>query len=343
MFSVIRVCFLAAISAALSPLLHAQTSVTLDPVGAMQVTLPGASDSRLGLPFERSAVFQGRIESISGSTVTLAGSPNWSADTFVGDPASSDFHYLLLKTGTEEGMSLKITANTANTLTVEMGDETLDDIQTNAADGADMGDLVSVVPYWSPARIFDGVDLPDQTQVFLYDRDGAGINKAANEILTFYEDFGWYNLLGSQIPYTPLPRNTQFTVRLPGGSSDLELVFYGAVPMTEDRMVFSSSASGAVDVPFSITSPVPYTLGDLAINLTDTTRLFVFGDETGLNKAPSTILTYYETFGWFDLLGNKVNSTFELEPGKGYVLRIAPDSTDSRYIVSQLPEYLSQN
>jgi len=58
------------------------------------VTVPAASDAALGAPLSRASKFQGVIESISGNTITVAGTPGWTANQFVyasGTQPKTDF------------------------------------------------------------------------------------------------------------------------------------------------------------------------------------------------------------------------------------------------------------
>ncbi len=60
-----------------------QTTATTDPVGYTALPLLANSDSLISIPFTRPVAYAGAIGSISGSTITLATSPGFTASQFV--------------------------------------------------------------------------------------------------------------------------------------------------------------------------------------------------------------------------------------------------------------------
>ena len=61
----------------------AQTTVTTDPVGFTTINCSGSSDTIVSLPLARPTEFVGQIASVSGSTITISGSPAWTASQWV--------------------------------------------------------------------------------------------------------------------------------------------------------------------------------------------------------------------------------------------------------------------
>ena len=59
------------------------TTAATDPVGFTSLSLPANSDSVISIPFTRPAVFSGAISSAAGNTITVASSPNWTANQYV--------------------------------------------------------------------------------------------------------------------------------------------------------------------------------------------------------------------------------------------------------------------
>ena len=77
---------LGAASLAVLPMSNAfsQTATaTTDPVGYTTASLLANSDTLVSIPFTRPAAYTGAIASISGSTITLAGSPGFTASQYV--------------------------------------------------------------------------------------------------------------------------------------------------------------------------------------------------------------------------------------------------------------------
>ena len=61
----------------------AQTSATTSPVGFTQLPCLANSDTLISIPFTQPAAFEGAIGSISGNTITVASTPNWTTNQFV--------------------------------------------------------------------------------------------------------------------------------------------------------------------------------------------------------------------------------------------------------------------
>jgi len=61
----------------------AQTTVTTAPVGFTNITCSGSSDTIVSLPLARPTEYVGQIASVSGSILTIAGSPSWTASQWV--------------------------------------------------------------------------------------------------------------------------------------------------------------------------------------------------------------------------------------------------------------------
>ncbi|KAF0094827.1 MAG: hypothetical protein E1N59_1562 [Puniceicoccaceae bacterium 5H] len=311
-----------------------------EPIGALRVTLKGGSDTRVGLPLDRQPVYQGQVASISGSTLTLSGTPGWTNGQWVsGAPASGDTYQLLFMSGTEEGMALTITGNDADTVAVELGNETLAEVSTDAMDGT--GDQVRIVPCATPQSLFSNAALPDQTILYLYDQDAPEINKAPKDILTYFDGYGWYTADYQEASYRPLERGTSFLVRLPKDSADVDLVLQGHVPMTVDRKRIPAVAGQPVDYPLSVSDPMGVSVGESGLGLTNQTVLYAYDEtEAGFDPSPNKILTYYEGYGWYDTSFNLVSDSFMLEPGTGYVLRVPSAEQTADYVISRLPNYL---
>ncbi len=59
------------------------STATTDPVGYTSISLQANSDTLVSIPFTRPATFAGAIASVSGSTITLSGSPGWTSNQYV--------------------------------------------------------------------------------------------------------------------------------------------------------------------------------------------------------------------------------------------------------------------
>ncbi len=76
----------------------------------------------------------------TGSTLAVSGTPSWTVDQF------KDTHYVRFSTGTKAGRYYKVTANTSETLTVDLGGDNLSGVV--AADG------VKLIKYWTLGTLF---------------------------------------------------------------------------------------------------------------------------------------------------------------------------------------------
>lgn len=322
-------------------------AVSTDPMGGMIIPIKGASDTRISLPFSRAISFEGRIESISTNTITVAGTPGWADGQFVyGDADSADpanTYYLIFMSGVNEGLALEITANTADTVTLALGGESLSGVSTDAVDGDGNGDIFQIIPYWTPDTLFADTAIPDQTIIYRYLNSGTEINRSAAEVLTYFQDYGWYDSGGSISDDDPLNVAEGIIIRTPSATSDFDVTIAGAVPMYKARFVFATDGSGNPnDIIFSILSPVDVSVGASGLgNVADQTILYAYDNtDVDTNKSASAVLTYFYGYGWYDSGGNLVDDTFMLEPGQNYVLRKPGTETPDEFVWSYLPSYL---
>ena len=107
------------------------TSAATDPVGFTTANLLANSDSLISIPFTRPAAFAGAISSISGSTITVSSSANFTANQFVYvQGTQSNTYYAIIGplmttvsgTVTATNGSTAVTA-TAGLLSIAVGDE----------------------------------------------------------------------------------------------------------------------------------------------------------------------------------------------------------------------------
>ncbi len=330
--------------------LSCQAQVTTDPVGFVSVTVPAASDAAVGVPLGLASEFQGVIQSISGNTITMAGTPGWTASQFlyvapVGSAASTQpkTYYIRIDSGVREGLIATITANDASsvTITVPNGDD-LTGVLTNAANGT--GDSISIAPYWTLATLITGV--PAGTKVLLYPTNTtttipgypanqSGINIAGTAYT--YTGTNWKNgsFTGDD---TILPAYQGFTVRN-NSAAAITISITGSVPMSTSRMVLRTlSSNTSQDQRIFFNSPVPELLSSTNLGLTPgDSVLTIDNTATGQNKAGNKI-TWTGT-QWRQG-NNDVTSTYMLQPGTSYILRKISTATPGNSISTHLQSYL---
>lgn len=318
---------------------HAEVQAYLEPSGSFVINLKGGSDTRIGIPLDREQVFQGQIQSADGNVITIAGNPGWTPSEFAPGVTDGETFQVLFQTGLEEGMALRILNNGSNTLEVELGVESLDFVATNQFDGE--GDIIRIVPCHTPSSLFGNVDLPNRVSLYLYDSTRQGVNHSPSEILTYFSGIGWYSLSFAPSDSHPIDRGAYLVIRCPPGTDDTEIVIDGFVPMVADRYrIVHSRNDLPLDFPFSVTTPVGVTVGDSGFDLIHRTSIHVYDNEQeGINKSPAQILTYFQALGWYDLSFQKVDDSFVLQPGTGYILRLPPEEEPTDYIISRPPSY----
>jgi uncharacterized protein (TIGR02597 family) len=112
----------------------AQSVAYTDPVGVTNTSLLANSDSEVSIPFTRPSVYVGQVGSISGSTITLAGtSPGWTASQYVyAAGAQSNTYYAIIGSnltaltgtiGVTNGTTAVTGSGTSFTTQTAVGDE----------------------------------------------------------------------------------------------------------------------------------------------------------------------------------------------------------------------------
>ncbi|WP_166442671.1 TIGR02597 family protein [Phragmitibacter flavus] len=313
--------------------------VATDPVGFVKLTVPGQSDAVLAVPFYRASVHKGMIQSINGSEIVLSGSTGWAVNQLVFSAGVQNNSYaVLISSGVKEGMIAKITANSTNSITVQpkVGDD-LSQILTIAANGPQSGDLVDIVPFWTPTSLITGVPNVG-TQILIKPTDSPGINLSSQTTLV-YNGTSWIQSASNANHY-PLEFGQSFVLRN-NATSPLVLAMSGGVPMNKFRtLIRTFTAANRQDVWFGYSSPIPEAVGNLGLGFSPGDQLVVYDNATvGKNKSASQTLVYNGT-AWL-LGGSNVNTTFFLQPGNGYVFRKNNAALTNQIITwESLPSYL---
>ncbi len=323
------------------------TTASSDPVGFVTVTVPAQSDAVLAVPLNRSAVFKGVIQSISGSTITVAGtSPGWATapQQFVQSLTQINTYAVQLASGTKEGMIGKITANTANSVTIQLeaGDD-LSGVKTEAVDGVGLGDHVDIMPFWTPSALLG--NLVAGTEFLGFENVSAGVNKSSSELYGATGS-GWEDGdTSADVSNVPIAFGRGFVLRNNSGTA-LSTSMVGTVPMVKSRVRLSNLAVNTdQDIRFGFTSPVPESITTLGIPATDGDAIFAFNNSAiGKNKSAAFTYTYDGlSSSWIDEdLGGPIDSTVKLQPGFGYLYRkFRKSGVNPQSVVWQkLPSYL---
>jgi uncharacterized protein (TIGR02597 family) len=321
----------------------AQAQVTTDAVGFVNVTVPANSDAIVAAPLNRTSVFKGVIQSISGSVLTIAGtSPGWTSNSFVQSiPSQTDTYAVLIATGTNEGMTAKITANGANTLTVQLGSgDSLAAVKTEAVDGVGLGDHIDIMPYWTPSSLISAV--PNGTELYTFDNNTAGQNVSPTSLLQYFAGFGWYETVGfTDQSNRPMLFGAGFILRNNSGSP-VSVPITGSVPMATNRLVLRTlAANTAQDQIIGYMSPVPTTLSAVNLGAQDNDELYLFDNSAaGKNKSPATLLVYFAGLWYNSVTFAEVTSSTILQPGNAMIYRAKGTSSPQNFVWQNLQGYL---
>ncbi len=317
--------------------------VTTDPVGFVSVNVPANSDAVIAVPLNRASVFKGVIQSISGSVLTIAGtSPGWATNSFVQSlPSQTDTYSVLIATGTNEGMTAKITANSANTLTVQLGaGDSLSAVKTEEANGAGLGDHIDIMPHWTPSTLISAV--PDGTELYAFDNTTPGQNVSPTTLLQFFTGFGWFETVGfTDQSNRPMLFGSGFILRN-NSASAVSIALTGSVPMATNRLVLRTlAANTAQDQTIGYMSPVPTALSAVNLGAQDNDELYLFDNSvSGKNKSPATLLVFFGGLWYNSITFAEVTSTTILQPGNAMIYRKTGTASPQNFVWQNLQGYL---
>jgi uncharacterized protein (TIGR02597 family) len=319
-------------------------TATTEPVGFVSASVLANSDATLAVPMNRTSVYKGVIQSITGNVVTVAGtSPAWvtSPMQFVQSlPAQPNTYAAQLATGAKEGQIGRVTANGVNTLTIsfDAGDD-LTGVKTEAVDGVGQGDHIDVMAYWTPKSLFTSPPLA--AAILGFSNSGPGFDRGPADIFAF-DGTNWQDdVNGGVVDHTPLPFGTSFVLRN-NSASVYNFSMVGSVPMTKFRVRLATLAANTTqDIQIGYVCPIPESLTALEFPAVAGDSILGFDNsEAGIDKGPLTIWAYDGTKWVDDVLGGDVPPTTMLQPGVGYIFRknqtVAPQSV----VWTHLPGYL---
>jgi uncharacterized protein (TIGR02597 family) len=247
------------------------TTATTGIVGYNTTDCLGSSDTLISVPFHRTPAFSGSVAdgsrtTFSGvtDTFTASGTPGWSVGEFEGS------HYVKIVTGAGAGLEVDITANTADTLTVD----------SSGFKGSKInpGDRFLVIPYWTLGTL-----LPASTQTALHPSTGDLLSQRGSELHFFEPSANGINLSPQTIYYVTaagwfqaalgsppaddliLPPHTALVIRHQSGAPDTE--FRSAAHVDEDAssILLRARKGASQDNVLAMMRPIPLTLAELDI------------------------------------------------------------------------------
>jgi len=291
-----------------------------NPVGVIQVTALGDSDTLVSIPLKQPAVFNGVVNSTSGAVLTAEGSPGWSADEW------ADTHYAFLRSGSAAGFYAAIAGNAADSLTLDVDD--LNDVA--------QGDSFSIHPFWTLDLLFpQGTGVHASTSHANRDSEifipafGEGINLAAEATYYFY-DGAWRkiggDLTGDYGGTTLLP-DSYFVLRN-DIASDTTVTFTGEVVMGDLGLPLVFTDASEQDNIVGLQRPIEMTLAESGLDAAFVAgdQLLVWDQDTAeQNRLASTATVYtWDGAKWVKDGGTEdAGGDMIFTPGRGFIIRKA--------------------
>ena len=230
--------------------------------GFLRIGLAGNSDSYVAHAFVRPAVAARLVGAVSGNVITVSDAPNWAVNQFVYAAGSqSNSYYVRFTSGAMEGRVYPITANGANTLTLNLGSDSLATVQPN--------DVFSIEPYWTLGTTFpngDGIFVSptpgNRFTEILLPSTNSGVNLSASAVCFFNASIWKQVGLGSASENDlVLPLNSQFIVRH-NVATNSTMICAGVVPGSKLAIPLRTSASAAQDNYVGVARPLRIALDD---------------------------------------------------------------------------------
>ena len=150
-FSLSRICLSLSILVASSGLLVAQSEMVCDPVGFNKIPCPTNSDTIVGVPLRAKGSQKATLSALPDTTtlpgsaiLSVAGSPGWTAGAYAGT------HFVKFTSGALDGSFYAVTANTADTLTIDLNGDNVGAVVAT--------DTLLLAQYWTLNTLFPPAD-----------------------------------------------------------------------------------------------------------------------------------------------------------------------------------------
>jgi uncharacterized protein (TIGR02597 family) len=332
---------LALLAAAFLPAIAFADTVTSDISGYLKISAPSTTDTPISPVFARDTIWRSTVASVSGSTITVSGTPGWTAGALA---PGTDTYHVRLTSGALKGQFLTITGNAAGSVTVDSAGLDLASLTA--------GDTLEIAPYWTLGTLYPAGDAGTkfiassspgsrETELLFYNTN-TGINRAPSTSYYFYN--GAWRKVGASASIsfdsTLIYPDAYFIQR--NKSAATSVVLTGRVLPAFVSTILEGAATQN-DNYIALAYPVDITLtqSGLAANgfaassspgsITD--RLLVFDPAiTGYNRAPSATYYYYNS-GWRKV-GASASTDFSsvtIPAGSGFIIRKAANSTSSTW------------
>lgn len=327
-----------------STLVFAVDTAYSPPVGGMTLPAAASTDTFVSVALATNAAWVGTVASVSGSDITVTGSPGWSTDTFI----SPNYHYVRFLGGALQGHYMSIIGNTSGTLTVDAAGLNLSSLLA--------GDKMEIAPYWTLGTLYPASQADTafttttntfarKTQLLFFDDTTNGINRSAAATYYFYN--GAWRKVGQattiSFDNTIVYPDTFFIQR--NVTTPTALIHLGRVqPGYLSTILTASTVQN--DNYVALAFPKDVTLdgtGLAASGFTASTNTFSLKDQllwfdpsgTGTNR--SSTYTYFYYNGAWRRKGESVSVDFGptvLAAGSGFIIRKAANGITAPWAFS---------
>jgi uncharacterized protein (TIGR02597 family) len=303
--------------------------------GFLRLTLLGNSDNILSIPFGRAPAISLLVGSTSGNVITVSSAPGWTANQFVYTSGTqSNTYFVRFTSGAATGRIYPITANGANTLTIDPGSDSLASVASS--------DAFSIEAYWTLNTVFpngNGVNISPtagnrNTEVLIPDLSSAGINLSAAKI--YFLNAGLWKQVGqgnTSHDDDILQPNAFFIVRH-NVTTNTVLAAVGRVITSPITITLQTQTGVLQDNCIGLQRPVPVSLNDSGLissgafsqsptpgNRTD--ELLTFDNSVVARNKSSSASYYYWSNAWHQVGDGTtdVGTNQIFQPGTGVIIR----------------------
>jgi uncharacterized protein (TIGR02597 family) len=310
-------------------------SVMSEYAGYCRLTLLGNSDTFVSMPFSRPPAEFGAVLSVGGNVVQLRGSPGWTANRWVYNaPSQTNTYYLLVRSGPLEGDYFTITANSSDTLTLDLEGGSLAQLA--------LGDAVAIVPFWTLGTVFpmgQGVNPSASpanraTEVLFPNLTGNGVNLSATA--TYYRWTGAWRKVGAgaAVKSDDVILPDMYLVVRHNVSGDTTLTTEGSMLAVKSHIPIRRDLNKTQDNDLALARPLPVALnasslvedGIVRASSSPSSRLdelLVFDNSVAARNKSAAGDYYFWNGIWSKIGANGADqgSDVVFTPGTGVILR----------------------
>lgn len=265
----------------------ALSAATTTPVGAVSVTLP-AGNQVISVPFLTSVSYQGPVTNVSSTTITVG------SNVTVDLPA-----YVLVGSGSAEGEVTAISSINGNEITLE-----------SAITDISVDDTISVREFMTLADFSEAINAVEGDLVTLYNTDGSLV------VAEYFDGYGWYDANADA--------NADTAYIYPGeaislnAASSRSATFVGSV--SDQSVHLDVGGNNVVNLVGSLDPVSDVTVSSL-LSAASEGDLMAFVDSEGGSVVATSLLEYFDGFGWYDTEADQNADNYTLSSGSGAVFQ----------------------